>query len=165
MIHTSVYIKCSYFRIPFFPPSHPDTFQCVQALFKKKKKDGHACKIFVCTFPPLYLTPPPPPPHTHTQVYRSMATLFTTRTQSEETSRHYGLLRVLKDNTCYYVAKQKQVINIRAIYSSAYISDPFRQQLSQNEILKMKYTCIMHQHSCTCSDMQASSMYLHNTGR
>lgn len=47
-----------------------------------------------------YLSPPPPPTHTlHTSLQVYGNTLNHKNSKSEETSRHYGLLKVLKDST------------------------------------------------------------------
>lgn len=78
---TNVYIKSSYFLVPlpFFPLSPPHSSVCRIYL---KKKDGQACKIFVCASPPSS----PDSPHTSLQVCGS--TLHHKNWKGEQTSRH-----------------------------------------------------------------------------
>ena len=51
---------------PFLPSSPLQTCSSLCRIYLKKKKDGQACKIFVCAFPP---SSPDSPSHTHTDTH------------------------------------------------------------------------------------------------
>lgn len=86
--------------LSFLLPVQTHSSVCRLYLKRRRRKMVKLVKYwFVLFFPssPDPLLPSPPPTPTSLQVYGN--TLPHENSKSEETSRHYGLLKVLKDNT------------------------------------------------------------------